>query len=276
LSLSAIIFLPYLIICLFLILWQTRIIFSPQARFENIPQDYQFVHEEVILSLNKNEYLQGWWLPSTMGENGVILYLHGNASNVGGNLGKAKHFLDMGFSVLLMDYRGYGQSLGDFPHEKQVYQDAQMMYDYLIQSRQIKPDNLLIFGHSLGGAIAIELARKNPAAGLIVEGSFTSILNIANRQKYYRFIPLKLLLHQRFASLEKLPQLLLPSLFIHGAADEMIPVAMAEQLYAAAPHPKQLLIVPDAHHTNVATTGGDRYKETIRNFHQLTQNKMLY
>jgi len=205
----------------------------------------------------------------------VVLYLHGNASNVSANVEHAGRFHSLGFSVLLMDYRGYGQSEGGFPSEQRVYQDADIAWNYLVQQRGIKPEQIVIYGHSLGGAIAIELATHHAdAAGLIVESSFTSIPAMAARRSLFRIFPLDLVVTQRFASIAKLHALAMPLLFIHGTADQDIPYTMSEQLFAAAPEPKRLWLVPGGEHNNNAKTAGEAYFQTIREFlYQLQGDK---
>ncbi|MEG3898222.1 MULTISPECIES: alpha/beta fold hydrolase [unclassified Microcoleus] len=202
------------------------------------------------------------------GLGGVVLYLHGNASNVGANVEHANRFHRLGLSVFTIDYRGYGKSQGDFPSESQVYEDAQLAWDYLVKQRGINPNQIYIYGHSLGGAIGIDLAVRHPeAAGLIVEGSFTSVRAMVDFQKpLFWMFPIDFLLTQRFDSLSKVDRLQMPVLFIHGTADSVVPVSMSKKLFDAAPEPKQLYIVPDGGHNNVAQVGGAEYLLAVSQF----------
>jgi pimeloyl-ACP methyl ester carboxylesterase len=202
------------------------------------------------------------------GLGGVVLYLHGNGSNVGANVEHANRFHRLGLSVFVIDYRGYGKSQGDFPSESQVYEDAQLAWDYLVKQRGVNPNQIYIYGHSLGGAIAIDLAVRHPeAAGLIVEGSFTSTRAMVDFQKgLFWLFPIDLLLTQRFDSLSKVDRLQMPVLFIHGTADNVVPVEMSKKLFDAAPEPKQLYIVPDGGHNNVAQIGGAEYLQIVSQF----------
>ena len=202
------------------------------------------------------------------GLGGVVLYLHGNGSNVGANVEHANRFHRLGLSVFVIDYRGYGKSQGDFPSESQVYEDAQLAWDYLVQQRGVNPNQIYIYGHSLGGAIAINLAVRHPeAARLIVEGSFTSTRAMVDFQKgLFWLFPTDLLLTQRFDSLSKVDRLQMPVLFIHGTADNVVPVEMTKKLFDAAPDPKQLYIVPDGGHNNVAQIGGAEYLQIVSQF----------
>lgn len=268
LVLAGLLGIAYLSVCLYLYGRQTRMIFFPSAHIEVMPIAFKLEHEEVWLPLDRDQ-LHGWWLPASGTEVGVLLYLHGNGVNIGANIDQAQRFHQIGFSVLLMDYRGYGRSQGQFPNEQQVYQDAEAMWTYLTQTRQIPPERIFVYGHSLGGAISIELAMRHPTfAGLIVDGSFTSIREMVNLDPTLRIFPIDALLTQRFESIRKVPHLQMPVLFIHGLADEKVPAHMSQKLYEMAPEPKQLYLVPDAGHNNVAEVAGADYLQTVKQFAQ--------
>lgn len=261
----------YFLLCLALIVGQSRLVFKPTKTIEKFPDEHQLDYLEVQLPVTSRDNLHGWWLLSTQQNNGhnknkALLFLHGNGHNIGKNLFHANRFVNLGFSVLLMDYRGYGLSDGGFPREGFVYEDAQAMYDYLLEEQGFSPDQIFVYGHSLGGAIAINLMQTNPAAGLIVEGTFTSMSDMAAYAGYSSFFPIDWLLHQRFESLQKILDITTPTLFIHGLEDPVIPDSMSQQLHDAAIAPKQLYLVPEAGHSNVADTVGLAYNDTILNF----------
>lgn len=262
--------LAYLAACLFLYLRQTRMIFFPSTVIETTPADFDMRYEEVWLPVepqSQTERIHGWWIPARGPEAAVLLYLHGNGINIGANVEHASRFHQLNLSVLLIDYRGYGLSEGGFPNEQQVYQDAETAWKYLTQTRQIPPEQVFIYGHSLGGAIAVNLASQYPeAAGVIVQGSFTSIRQMIDQTASYSIFPTDLLLTQRFDSIGKVPSLQLPALYIHGLADDEVPAVMSEALYAASPEPKQLYLVPDAGHNNVAEVAGADYLRVVQKF----------
>ncbi|WP_017317466.1 alpha/beta hydrolase [Mastigocladopsis repens] len=261
----------YLVVCIFLFFQQPRFLFFPSPIIETTPEFFHLGYEEVWLPVSaksgKVERIHGWWMKASQPNAKVLLYLHGNGINIGANLVHAHRFHQLGFSVLLIDYRGYGRSEGGFPNESRVYQDAATAWDYLVYRRQIPPNQIFLYGHSLGGAVAIDLALKHPnAAGLIVESSFTSIRKvIAYRNNFWMF-PVDLILTQRFDSIMKVPNLKMPVLFIHGTADVIVPAFMSQDLYAAAPEPKKLVLVPDAGHNNVAEVAPSRYLQAIQSF----------
>ncbi len=210
--------------------------------------------------------LYGWWVPAKGSK--TLLYLHGSGANIGLDAKHVDRFNDMGLSVFSFDYRGYGKSEGAFPSETAVYADAQRAWTYLTQERKIPPRDILIYGHSLGGAIAIDLATHHPeAAGLIVQSSFTSGVDMARNDFWTAIFPANLLLKQRFESINKVPKIKLPVLFMHGEADQRIPFSMSNHLFAASGSSrKQLRTFPGADHDNVAEVAGAAYSKTVADF----------
>ena len=193
--------------------------------------------------------------------------MHGNGGNLSDNAAQAARLNRLGLSVFIIDYRGYGRSAGKFPSEKTVYEDAESAWNYLTAKKHVSPHDIVIYGHSLGGAVAIDLAAKHPeAAGLITESTFTSIRAMSTLDKHYLVFPIFLILSQRFDSIDKVAGLKMPTLFIHGSADEVVPTWMGQALYQAAPQPKRLFIVPGGHHMDSGEIGGKEYLETVRNF----------
>lgn len=260
----------YTAICLYLYCRQTRFIFFPEQAIETTPADFGVKFEEVWLPVSPLEpetRIHGWWMPAQTASSPVLLYLHGNGVNIGANAAHAYRFHQMGFHVLLIDYRGYGLSGGGFPTEDKVYEDAEVAWQHLVSDRHMPPERIMIYGHSLGGAVAIDLAVRHPdAAGLIVQSSFTSVRDVIDRMGQYVLFPIDLLLTQRFDSIQKVPRLQLPVLLIHGTADLEIPADMSESLYAAAPQPKRLWLVPEAGHNNVADVAGQEYFRVVQEF----------
>ena len=265
----------YLVICLALLTWQNRLIFAPSERITATPDQLGLSYEDVWLKVvtksGKIEKIHGWWLPTAKKSDRVLLYLHGNGGNVSWNLESAKRYANLGFSVLLIDYRGYGRSEGSFPTEAKVYKDAQVAWDYLVTEQNIPPENIFIYGHSLGGAIAIDLAVRQPqVAGVIVQNTFTSIHDMVEYMGgFYRLLPINILVNHRFDSLAKVGILRSPILFIHGQEDKTVPASMSQVLYNQAQVPKEILFVPDAGHNDVAAIAGDLYLQTVEKFYEL-------
>jgi uncharacterized protein len=243
----------YLTICLVLFFGQNRLIFFPPKTLDRTPAAFNLRYQDVWLPVSNqsgSDRMHGWWIPNDRSRD-TLLYFHGNGGNVSTEVGMAYRFHQLGLSVLLIDYRGYGQSEGGFPSESAVYQDAQTAWDYLIQEQKVSAKKIMIYGHSLGGAIAINLATQHPeAAGLIVQSSFTSLQAMAAGDWKFRLFPIELILTQKFDSIAKVPFLKTPVLFIHGMADLVVPESMSRSLYQAASQPKQLLLVPNGGHND--------------------------
>ncbi|MDY7004488.1 MAG: alpha/beta hydrolase [Cyanobacteriota bacterium] len=266
----------YVAVCMFLVLLQQRFMFFPSSVIKITPKDVNLSYEDVWLFASKKkgklEQIHGWWIPANSEVSnfqGVLLYLHGNGINIGANIEQAYRFQKLGFDVLLIDYRGYGRSRGNFPSEAQIYQDVEIVWNYLVNQREINPQNILVYGHSLGGAIAIELATRHPEmAGLIIQSSFSSMQGMVDyRGGMYRIFPIKLMLHQIFDSITKLRKLDIPIMLIHGREDGSVPAYMSEQLFAVTPAKiKDLYIVPGADHNDVPAIAGDEYLERLNKF----------
>ncbi|MBD2122584.1 alpha/beta hydrolase [Trichocoleus sp. FACHB-262] len=268
----------YLAACVFLLFRQNRFIFFPAPVSETTPAVVNLVYQDIWIPIttptSKAERLHGWWMPATGPEQGVILYVHGNGANVGATVSQSQRFHQLGLSVFVFDYRGYGRSEGSFPTEAQVYADTQAAWNYLTQVREIPSEQIFLYGHSLGGAIAIDLAIKQPeVAGLIVESSFTSMRRMVDVRGGFGLFPADLLLTQKFNSLEKVRSLKTPVLFIHGTLDLTVPAEMSRTLFQAAPEPKQLLLVEDAGHNDVAAIGEGRYLQVIQQFVEQVQTR---
>ena len=261
----------YLSLCGWLWLTQRQIMFLPSPVLETTPETFGLAYTDVWIPVNSKAggYLHGWWLPASHGSGLTFLYLHGNAGNVASNLGKAMQLRSLGASVLIVDYRGFGQSSGPFPSEQRLYEDALAATRFLQIEKGVMPHHLVIYGHSLGGAIAIELARHLPhLAGLVVEGSFTSMADMATLSRYNRWFPVCQLLTQRFDSITKVKRLEIPTLYLHGLADASVPAAMGQTLYQATRGPKAIWLVPNADHNDLTDWAGDNFKRQLQRFLQ--------
>ncbi|MDQ3818756.1 MAG: alpha/beta hydrolase [Acidobacteriota bacterium] len=199
---------------------------------------------------------------STIQTRMTLLWFHGNAGNITDRYGVISNLMELPVAVFIIDYRGYGRSQGG-PSEQGLYADARAAWDYLTATRNIPPKNIVIFGDSLGGAVAIDLAAKVNAAGLLVQSTFTSIPDMAAllMPAFPRF-----LLRTKMDSINKIGEVRCPKLFIHSPGDEMIPFSMGRRLYDAAREPKQFYEVAGASHNSTDLVGGQAYYEAIGNF----------
>ncbi|NET24820.1 alpha/beta hydrolase [Okeania sp. SIO1I7] len=262
---------------------QNRLIFEPASLVLATPATFNLPYQEVWLSIpnshKQTEKISGWWIPQTKGNSKVILFLQGAKGNMAYrknsyNLERVAKLYQLGFSVFMIDYRGYGNSQGRFPTEASVYEDALIAWNYLTQEKNFSPEEIFVYGYSLGGAIAANLCLQQPqAAGLIAEGCFTSIKDMAKYRRRIQIFPLNLLVTQKFDFINKVKLLEMPVLFIHGMKDEIVPVTMSQRLFAAAAAPKKLLLIPNAAHDNLAQVDSDRYIATLNEFFDQVVNQ---
>jgi len=210
------------------------------------------------------ERIHAWWWPADDPGAPAVLYLHGVRWNLTGHLNRMSQLRRFGFSVFAIDYRGFGKSDGELPSETTVYEDARAAWKWLV-AKEPDPSRRYIYGHSLGGAVAVDLAAQisgTPAGarGLIVESSFTSLPELVSESGYGWLPPL---LSQKFDSVVKIREITMPVLIVHGADDRYVPASLSSALYAAAPQPKKLLLVPNATHNNSLWTGDADYRHAL-------------
>lgn len=243
---------------------ENRLIFFPPRYPTGFPT--QKVNEEQVedlwLTTADGVRINAFFL-SNPASRQVLLWFHGNAENIGYGLGQMQALARVGTNILAVDYRGYGKSEGE-PSETGVYHDADAAYDYLVGQRHFQPQDVLIYGHSLGGAVAVNLACHRPCGGLIVQASFTSVRAMARRMFENPVIPL--FAWPRFNSLDRIRQVHAPILIVHGTRDQVVPIAMARELFAAAPEPKWFYPVEGAGHNDLLETGGEQYLARLQQF----------
>ncbi len=207
--------------------------------------------------------LHGLWLASAQrpAEGPVLLYLHGARWNVEGSSPRIRRMQELGFSVLAIDYRGFGKSTPGLPSEDMAYEDARAAWEWLAAKYPQRPR--YIFGHSLGGAVAIDLASKvEDERGTIVEGTFTSIPDVASSMKW-GWLPIGPLITQRFESVRKVAKIGSPLLVVHGGNDRLINSELGRRLYEAAPGKKLFLLIEGGSHYSTMSLGQGKYREAL-------------
>ncbi len=213
------------------------------------------------ITIGDGQKLHAWWLPSSEVNAPTVLYLHGARWNLSGSVTRIERWRKLGFSVFAVDYRGFGRSANVAPTEAYAYEDAQAAWDYLAKVAPGRPR--YIVGHSLGGAIAAELARRHPeASGLVLEATFTSVRDMIDHSPW-GFLPVGLILTQEFDTLSKIAEVKMPVMVAHGTRDSIVPFEMGERLYQAAPGPKRFVKVEGAGHHNLSGAGFDEYRAAI-------------
>ncbi len=209
--------------------------------------------------------IHAWWWADDNPKAPVVYYLHGARWNLTGHLNRIAQLRRFGFSVFAIDYRGFGKSDGDLPSEATVYEDAQAGWRWVV-AHEPDPARRFIYGHSLGGAVAVDLAASLPggARGLVVESSFTNFADMAS--EVTRGILPAAMLSQKFDSIGKIARVNMPVLIVHGEGDRYVPARFSEALYAAAAAPKRLLLVPNGSHNNSLAVGNSEYHRVLIDF----------
>ena len=223
-------------------------------------QDVWIEHESKLAE--RTIRLHALWLPNERADAPALLYLHGARRDVESSTFRIRQMQELGFSVLAVEYRGFGLSTDELPSEGGVAEDARAAWRWLAQREPTQ--QRFIFGHSLGGAIAIELASEGVAAkGLIVEGTFTSIPAVFEGMRW-GWLPLGPLITQRFDSLAKIEHVAMPVLVVHGTRDHLIPPALGLALYERVRAPKRLELVEGGSHYSTNSLGAAQYGHALR------------
>jgi len=244
----------YVAVCVVVAFLQRHLIYFPAREYHGTPGDIGLHYEDVRFDTSDHVQLSGWWVPvrDSNGANATaaatdrltILFFHGNAGNISHRLEKLELLNRMGCNLLLVDYRGYGRSDGQ-PSETGTYLDARAAWEHVTQSRAVSPDRIILFGESLGGAVAIELAGHVQPAGLIVESTFTSLADVA--RIHYPLLPTRWLLRYRYDSIARIGLVRCPKIHVHGRDDSLVPIELARRLFDAASQPKQFIETPGGH-----------------------------
>jgi fermentation-respiration switch protein FrsA (DUF1100 family) len=233
----------YAAVCALLFLFQSHLIYFPARGYDAVPSDVGLAFEDLTLVTSDGLSIAAWYVPHAEAR-GSVIFCHGNAGNIADRLYSVKLLNALGCDVLIFDYRGYGRSEGS-PTEAGTYADADTAWRYLVESKGKLPERIIIFGRSLGGAVAIELARRHPPAALVVESTFTCMADVG--RVHYPLLPVGLLLRHRYDSVSKVPKIDCPKLFLHGTDDSLIPIANARRLFEAAASPRQFIETPGGH-----------------------------
>ncbi|MBI4846250.1 MAG: alpha/beta hydrolase [Candidatus Omnitrophica bacterium] len=238
-------------------------LYYPEKELEMVPADIGLAYEDVYFTAEDKVKLHGWLVKAENAKY-TIIFCHGNAGNISHRIDKIKFFSLINVNTFMFDYRGYGKSEGA-PSEQGMYADALAAYKYIIDlSKKANEKHLVIvYGESLGGAVAIDLANKVKLDALITEGTFTCVKDMA--KVIYPFLP-AVFLKTKFDSFSKVPNVKIPKLFIHGSQDEIVPLRLGEKLFTAAAEPKQFLLIDNAGHNDAFFIAQDRISAAICSF----------
>lgn len=256
-------------------IFEEKLIFFPSKYPDGMTDSvYRAADEDHLPVAVQNVWLTGqdgtrihsWYLAPREQRPGkdhpVVVWFHGNAGNIAGWYPEFKAVVDLGADVLAVEYRGYGRSAGT-PDETGVYQDAMAAWKYLTEEREIPSSRIIIYGFSLGGGVAVELAHRVEPAGLIVQSSFTSVPDMA--AALMKFVP-RFLVRTQMDSFSKIRSVTCPKLFIHSPQDDLVPYRLGKRLFEHAEEPKDLYEVSGADHNATFTAGGEALQARLKRF----------
>jgi len=257
---------------LFVRWYEPHMIYHPNRQMQQTPDQAGLKYEDVTLTTSDGLRINGWYLPGRDAKL-TILFFHGNAGNISHRLEKLAIFNDLGVNTFIIDYRGFGRSEGK-PTEEGTYRDARAAYDYVVGKYAVGrarspsaphpgPRSVIVYGESLGSAIAADLASKVEVGGLILEEAFTSIADVG--QKMFPFFPVRCVVRNKYDTLSKLPRIKVPLLILHSREDEIFDMRHPQRLLAAANAPKQLVEL-HGHHNDAFHVSADIYRGALQKF----------
>lgn len=245
----------YILIGFWAFFFSDRLIFLPR------PSSYQTNQDFVKLKSRDRTQITGIYLPLPKAEY-TILYSHGNAEDLGEILPRLRDLRDIGFNIFSYDYQGYGTSQGR-PSVAGAYQDVNAAYEYLTQRLGIPANKIIVYGYSVGGGPSVDLASRQPVAGLVIESSFTTAFRVVTGIPVYPF--------DKFPNIDNIKNVSCPVLVIHGNADRVIPFSHGQQLFAMVDQPKLSFWVNGAGHLNLLEVAGEEYVKVMTEFIRLVQ-----
>jgi len=240
------------------------LLFFPQKSWDDSPVNWGLQFEELNLATPSGIQVNAVWLPSANPEAEAIVFFHGNAGNLSHRFFKVAPLIKRGYHVLLLDYRGYGKSEGEINTEEDLYKDGETVLKWLQEEKNISPERIVLYGESLGGGIALEIAMRFPVKAIIIESTFTSLKEMA--KNHYPLVPTAVIRDFYFRNNEKIKEIKAPILIIHGTNDSISPYWMGEKLYESAPEPKEFFKVEGAEHNNLTLLAGDEWVNRIDEF----------
>lgn len=261
LSISFILISVWVLLSLLLYLFQPKFVYFPQATIDYTPDMAGLPYEDIHLLTKDNVDIHGWFIPVEEASK-TLLFFHGNGGNISHRLDSLKIFHEMGLSVFIIDYRGYGLSEGS-ASEQGTYEDAEAAWNYLTKTRGIADKDIITFGRSMGGAVATWLARQHTPGLLMLESTFTSIADMGKH--YYPYLPTQLLARIKYASIDRIDDIQCPVLIAHSQTDEIVPYELGLRLFEKVKSAKIFLELQGGHN-NGFIVSGHTYIEGIKHF----------
>jgi fermentation-respiration switch protein FrsA (DUF1100 family) len=246
---------------LVLLFMQPKLTFGAIRTISYTPQDWDIDYEDVYFDTSDKIQLNGWYIPAE-GSEITVLFCHANAGNISHRLETIKIFNELGVNCFIFDYRGYGKSQGK-PNEQGTYKDAEAAYNWLCQVKGVSPEQIVVFGRSLGGSIAAYLASKADVSGLVIESAFTSFADMG--QKLYPYLPVRPFVFYKYNTLEYLRTVKCPVMFFYSRDDSFVPFKFGQKLYESANEPKKFIEISGGHN-EAFLVSKDIYQQTWTNW----------
>jgi len=250
----------YVFIIFYMFINQESYLFFPSKEYISPPKSLSI--EEIWLKTNDGEKLHAWWLET--GENNkTAIFFHGNAGNISDRVSQVEILKKLNLNALLIDYRGYGKSSGQIKKEEDIYLDSLAAWNYVIKEKGVQEKDIIIWGRSLGGAAAIDLAQNKNVSAVIAESTFYSVVDMAKKQ--YWFLPVGLIAKYKFLSNDKIKNIKAPIMIVHSRDDEIIPFEQGKRLFDNANKQKIFLEIAGGHNSGIFESY-DKYIKEIDDF----------
>lgn len=251
----------YLTLLVYYFVMQKSVIFYPTKDYAKPPIGFNI--EEIFIKTQDGQDLHAWWMDRDA-DAGTVIFFHGNAGNLTDRSFRMDIFKRLNLNVLMIDYRGYGKSSGKIEKENDLYLDGEAAWMFLTEKKNIDPKNIIIWGRSVGGAVAVYLAQGRDINALVVESSFSSLSSVGER--HFPFLPVEQILRFKFKSEDIIQNVKAPILFTHSREDDIIPFEEGKILYERASEPKEFLELPKGGHNTDLVLSYDEYIEGVSNF----------
>lgn len=249
-------------------IFEEKFIFFPSKYPEGLYGDAKFIPNLLDCRIPTEDGLNihAWFAPADSARAMLVMF-HGNAGNISHRIEIIRRLQRIGFNVLMFDYHGYGKSEGS-PSEAGVYKDGRAAFDYVLTLRGVDSSKIFLWGTSLGGAVAVDVPLYRKVAGLILESTFSSAVDVAATA--YRWMPVQFVIKSKFNSIEKIPNIHIPLFQMHGNRDRIIGIALGKKLFDAANEPKEFYTIEGADHNDTFFVGGEEYLHRVKAFVEKT------
>jgi len=282
-SIAVVLFIAYWGLGVILYIMQPTFLYCPVREVPYTPDGLGLDFEKVTFNSSDGMQLSGWYIPApsetggkksltapAKGSGFTVLFCHGNGGNMMHRLDSINIFYNLGLNCFIFDYRGYGSSEGK-PGEEGTYLDVRAAYEWLTEEKKMSPDNIIIFGRSLGGSIAAQLASKVKAKALVIESTFTSYVDIG--RKFYPYMPVRWFARFSYRTIDYVKDVRCPVMVIHSRNDEVVPFEFGLELYEAANDPKEFIEIFGSHNDAFLASGEIYGKAWIKWLKVLREHK---